>query len=110
MEKLYRAILKNRATNYYFLCGGTFEEIKELLNIEDEKRNDGKVCSIALENLKNYLERKTEYEFANFSFSNGLEIVLLNAGVKQESIPLSDAANLLLNLLKLKENNKNDGE
>lgn len=108
MEKLYRVVLKNRATNYYFLCGGTFEEIREYLRAEDSERNDGKTCDIALQNLRAYLERNTKYEFANFSFSNGLEITLINAGILSENT--ISAANLLLNLLGLKENNKNDGE
>lgn len=107
-ETFFRVILENPNTNYYFLCGGTFAEIREHLRAEDSERNDGKICDIALQNLKAYLDRNTKYKFANFGFNNGLKITLINEGILSENT--TPAANLLLNLLGLKENHKNDGE
>ena len=111
MVEWYRAVLKNRANNYYFLCGGTLEELRVYLREEDSKRNDGKSCINVLDTMVGTLRRKRESDFVALTFDNKLEFMLLRAS---EPTPINEASPadiaMLLKTLITKENDKNDGE
>ena len=79
---MFRALLKNSGTNYYFLCGGTITEIQNYLHEQDTERADNiettKFCASIAGNILGCLLANKPMPEGPWceKYSNGLTIMI----------------------------------
>ena len=115
-EAFFRLKLENKATNYYFMCGGTIKEIIEYMRAEDTNRNDDNFIAPELEQIfarTLKFDKQNREQFFVKPYDNGLVATLLYEGETSTDPQADLLLKALLNAFKPmppQEDNSDDSE